>query len=83
MTGKGKKWRPIASAPKDGTVIWGKNPKMQKPCKMSWGDYTASWGKTYTDWRTEFTADKFFPVLPGRLICPTHWKPLARATGSA
>lgn len=70
-------WRPIATAPKDGTVVWGKNEMMQEPCKMKWGPYVAPWGTTYTDWNTEFTAHKFFPVPSGRLICPQHWRPLS------
>lgn len=70
-------WESIETAPKDGTVVWGRNPVMQEPAKMSWGEYTASWGKTYTDWRTEFTKHGYFPVLPGRLIRPTEWSPVS------
>ena len=74
------KWRSMKDAPKDGTVIVGRNKAMKargsKGVHMSWGDYTTSWGRTYTDWRTEFTPHKFFPTLPGNLICPDEWKPL-------
>jgi hypothetical protein len=37
-------WKPIRSAPKDGTVILVKNEVMQHPVEARWGEYQPSYG---------------------------------------
>lgn len=70
-------WLPIATAPKDGTVIRVRNPQMERPVLAKWGEYIASWGTKYPD---NFVLvrddDRFMPLPKGTLVCPTEWQPV-------
>lgn len=70
-------WQPIETAPKDGTHILIKNPRMDNPVIGKFGNYYPEHShKKYQEWVVVIDhLEKFMPLTPGSLICPTHWMP--------
>lgn len=69
-------WQPIATAPKDGTVVRVKNSCMSGWVEARFGDYHPSYGgrvkQAWTTWRDP---DPFMPVPRGALVIPDEWQP--------
>lgn len=68
------KWRPIDTAPKDGTEfdVWAVNDEGQsrRICEVSWGPVADWTGKEWDDWIG------MRPSLHHARFEPTHWQPL-------
>jgi hypothetical protein len=62
-------YKPIETAPKDGTVVWFTNDKMWNDClelKGKYGQFVSDLsGRTFTGWHSIY----------GEMATPTHWKP--------
>jgi hypothetical protein len=72
-----QEWQDISTAPRDGTVIDVTNDSMSNwSLNAKWGKHTFL-GKTSDDWIVVRDFD-FMPISPGRLICPTKWRPAWR-----
>lgn len=54
------RWRPIETAPKDGTPIWVYCPYSYQ-CSVVWSEIDSGWSPD---------------LLGNRILFPTHWTPL-------
>jgi hypothetical protein len=74
-------WQSIETAPKDGTVIRGRNSQIQHwktpYVEVRWGTHTSQFtgGKT-KQWVVVRDFEKFMPMRPGTLVCPDEWQPI-------
>lgn len=74
-------WRPIKTAPYQ-KIVEVKNDLMNEPVRATRGfvdDLGVHPDKTF--FTSVFTPHKFFPFPAGKLVCPTHWRPLQDKEG--
>lgn len=68
------KWRPIETAPKDGTHILLWVPKDEPQIIVGYHDKFQQSDGTVDEWWTY--ADRLLQDVAGEIVKPTHWIPL-------
>ena len=75
-------WKPIKTAPKDGTVVRVKNGVMQHPVLAKWAMYkSTSPALSFIPAKMQWVLvkdehEKFLPLPPGTLVIPDQWQPV-------
>jgi len=80
-------WRPIKTAPKDGTEIIGCCQAIEDGQEVYYGAWTIAWCKNPAHWRAswdktpviEFMSEQFGEEYKSPDCQPTHWMPMPGA----
>jgi hypothetical protein len=68
-------WKPITSAPQDGTVIRCKNSQMDFTVLGKWGQWKSPYtGKLSMEWIIVLDEDDFPTLRYGQCFVPTLWQ---------